>query len=307
MILVTGGSGFMGSRLVKKLVADGHQVKAMVIANDPLLKNLEGVNCQTVIGDITNPESLKPLMQGVKTVFHLAAVMVSNNKDLFRKINLDGTKNVVDAAVEAGVEHFVYISAAAANYATRTTYGDTKIEAEKFMVKTNQTNFTIIRPTLLYGPDGGQEFVLYFKALNKFPLIAPVVGLGQSRKRLVWVEDIITGLSQLVNKPIAYGKLYNFSGGSDYSMWETTKKVLAWLNINKPMIPIPVFLCYFFAWILSLTSKKPLLKRDTILGVTMDANFSFDDAKRDIGYSPVTLEEGLQRSFPDHKASFLNQ
>lgn len=304
MILITGGSGYMGSRLVKKLVSQGHKVKAMVIDNDPLIKNIEDVDCEIVVGDITKPETLTEHLVGVNTVFHLAAVMISHDKELFQRINYEGTKNIVDKCVEAGVKHFVYISAAAADYEVRTVYGDTKIKAEGLMKAQENTNFTIVRPTLLYGSDGGQEFVLYVKNISKFPLIVPMVGLGETRKRLVFVDDIIDGLSKLVNKPVTYGKIYNFSGGSDYSMWEITKLICQQLEIKKPMIPVPVFLCHFIASVLKVISKNPILKRDTILGVTMDANFSFQEAYKDIGYEPISLEEGLQKSFPDGKFYF---
>ena len=109
------------------------------------------------------------------------------------------------------------------------------------MKKRGNTNFTIIRPTLLYGSGGSQELRIYVENLRKFPLIVPTVGLLRCRKRPVWVGDIVNGLSLLVNKPVTYGKIYNFSGGTDVSMWEYTTLICKHFGINKPMIPIPVF------------------------------------------------------------------
>ena len=151
IILVTGATGFIGSRLVRRLCVSGYSVRAMVMDNDPLLFKLQGVNCEIVNADITEPATLRPCLEGVKTVFHLAAVLVSGNKELFHKINYQGTENLVNAAVDAGVEHFVYISAAAAGYAKRTTYGESKLKSESLMKRPGKTKFTIIRPTLLYG------------------------------------------------------------------------------------------------------------------------------------------------------------
>jgi nucleoside-diphosphate-sugar epimerase len=300
MILVTGATGYIGNRLVKKLANEGHKVRAMVIENDPLLEKLEGVDCEIVKGDITRKETLGPCLEGVKTVFHLAAVLVSHDPDLFHKINYEGTKNLVDASVEAGVKHFVCISAAAAVYRVRTTYGESKAESEALMMKKRgNTNFTIIRPTLLYGSGGSQELKRYVVNLRKFPLVVPVVGMGKARKRPVWLNDIVNGLSLLVDKPVSYGKIYNFSGGTDVSMWEYTKLICKTFGINKPMIPVPVFLCYAVAFVWKLFSKNPILQRDQILGVTMDANGSCQEATDDIGYKPADLYETYAMSFED--------
>ena len=87
MILVTGATGFIGNRLVRRLCESGYNVRAMVIDSDPLLSQLHGINCKIVKGDITAPGTLRICLEGVKTVFHLAAVLVSGNKELFHKVN----------------------------------------------------------------------------------------------------------------------------------------------------------------------------------------------------------------------------
>ena len=74
MILVTGATGYIGNRLVKKLLKHGHRVRAMVIENEPLLENLKGVDCEIAEGDITRKESLKTCLEGIKTVFHCAGI-----------------------------------------------------------------------------------------------------------------------------------------------------------------------------------------------------------------------------------------
>ena len=132
-VLVTGGTGFIGSRLVKRLLAGGRYVRVMAVANDPLLANLAGVDCEVVTGDITRPETLAGPLADVDAVLHLAAVLYAEDAELFRRVNLEGTARLVEAAVTAGVGHFVYVSAAAAGYRVRTTYGETKHLAEQLM------------------------------------------------------------------------------------------------------------------------------------------------------------------------------
>ncbi len=302
VVLVTGSTGYIGAPLVKELVSQGYRVRAMTIENDPMLHRLQGVKCDVVHGDITKPKTLHEPLRGVKTVIHLAAVIIADNKNLFFQVNFEGTRNVIEKSVEAGVEHFIGISAAAANYKKRTTYGDAKFEAEKLMKeKSGKMNFTIIRPSLLYGAGGSKEFMMYVDSLRKFSFFAPLIGNGKTRKNMVWHGDVVQGLTKLVGKPIAYGKTYNFSGGSDLSMREITEEIMKYFGIKKIIAPIPVPLCNVAAFFLEKIMKKPMLSRDDIKYVTMDANFSNESARRDIGYQPVSFQEGLKRGFPEPK------
>lgn len=298
LILVTGATGYIGYRLVNKLVNSGHKVKAMLIENDPLAHKLDDVKCEKIIGDITKPETLKEAVKDVKTAIHLAAVLVANDKNLFHKINYEGTKNLIDACVESGVEHFVLISAAAAVYKTKTTYGKSKILTEKLASKKREkTNFTIIRPTLLYGHGGSQELKIYVEKMRKFPLIIPTIGLLRAKKRPVWVSDIVEGLSKLVNNKLSYGKVYHFGGSTILTMWEYTKLIKKTFNIKKPMVPIPLFICYIVAYISEKFSKDPILKKDFIIGANMDADWDYGSAFDDLGYRPVDLYVGYPRAF----------
>lgn len=294
-ILVTGGTGFIGSRLVRRLVAQRHHVRVMAVDGDPLLANLDGVACEVVRGDIRRPETLAAPTEGVQTVFHLAAVLYSDDPAAFRRINLEGTGNLVDAAVRARVPHFVYVSAAAAAYRVRTTYGETKHLAEQLMASPREdTRFTIVRPTLVFGPGGGgQELVIYVERLKRSKLVVPMVGSGAAMKRWVFVDDLIEGLALLVDQPISYGRVYNFGGADAHTMGEYTVMLCRRLGFRRPLVRVPVPLCRAAAAVMGLVLTRPLLKRDTILGVTMDADFDIEPARRELGYSPIAFEDWL--------------
>lgn len=297
MILVTGATGYIGSRLLKQLQSDGHKVKALVLQNDPLISSINGINCEIVYGDITKKETLKNCFTNVTTLFHLAAILVSHDKKLFHEINYMGTKNVVEAAIESNVKHVVYLSAAAAGYKIPTTYGKTKLESENLMKPQNNTNFTIIRPTLVYGEGGSHELKTYVEALKKFPLIIPLVGKGNALKKPVWIGDVIKGLSLTLNKSITYNKTYNFVGGTELTVKQYTKFICNFFNIEKPILLIPLPLCCFIAFLLNIFFKRPTLNKDRILGVTMDANDSEKLATDDFGYLPITLKDGYNIGF----------
>ncbi len=304
MILVTGATGYVGHRVVKRLCEQGKSVRVMVIKNDPLINRLDGLDCEIVTADITKPETLDSVVKGIKTCIHLAAVLVSHNRELFHKINYEGTKALVDKCVEAGVEHFIYISAAAANYKIRTDYGNSKVESEKIMVKKDNTNFTIIRPTIIYSKDGGQELMIYLDLMKKVPLVFPIVGSGKALKRPVFVEDIADGLSKLVDNPRTFGKTLNFAGGSEISLIGFTRLWARAHGVKRIMVPIPMTLVWLVVRLLGILMKKPPIDRNRVLGIINDANFSIKESKELIGYDPLPVDLGLAKAF-DKETSYF--
>jgi NADH dehydrogenase len=294
-ILVTGATGFIGSRVVRRLIADGATVRVMLVDGDSRIAALAGLACQHVSGDITRTETLVAPLRGVDAVIHLAAVLVADDPELFRRVNLEGTRNLVEAALAAGVGHFVYVSAAAAGYRVRTTYGETKHLAEQLMRDpSGRTQFTIVRPTLVFGPGGGgQELIAYVDRLRSSRLLVPLVGRGAARKRWVHVDDVVDGLVRVVERPVSRGRTYNLGGGDAHSMREYTELICRRLGLTAPLVAVPVWACHLLAGVLRLTQRSPLLKRDTIIGVTQDADFEIDSARRDLGYAPVAFAEWL--------------
>ena len=159
-------------------------------------------------------------------------------------------------------------------------------------------NFTIVRPTLVYGASGGQEFDLYLDYLKKFPFV-PFIGSGRARKRPVFVEDIRAGLMALEGAKIAYGKTYNFSGGEAITMLDFSRLCLRLLGqARKPILRLPVFLFRLAARLMKLVMKNPVLKWQTIAGIIQDANLDPASAMADLGYCPAKVSEKLPECFP---------
>src|SRR5206468_3774853 len=156
-----GAAGEMGVRLVKRLAEGGWQVRALVLPADPLRGRLDGINCEIVEGDVRDPASLGAAVAGVDTVFHLAAVILAKDPSLYDAVNRRGTGNLVAAAADAGVRHFVYVSSASVVYPRLTPYGQSKLDAEQLVRAERRFQHTIVRPTLVYDETGGQEFMLF--------------------------------------------------------------------------------------------------------------------------------------------------
>ncbi|MBD3345929.1 MAG: NAD-dependent epimerase/dehydratase family protein [Chitinivibrionales bacterium] len=298
MILITGGTGVMGSVLVKKLAASGKKCRVLTLPDDPFVSRLEGYEVDIRYGDITKPETLKNLCDGITTVYHLAAIIIAWDESLFEKINVKGTENILRESQKSGVEHFVYISSASIIYPKPTTYSLSKRRCEEIVMQSG-CNYTIIRPTLVYDKGkGAEEFDAFLDYLNKFPII-PFIGSGKALKRPVFVDDIIFGLSALCGRKEAYGKIYNFSGGEAISILDFARFCLKLLGSeHKPIVRLPVWLCKIIAAGMNVVMSRPPLRWQVIAGMTQDADLDPDEARRDLGYNPVKVTEKLPECFP---------
>ncbi len=296
MVLVSGGAGVMGSRLVKGLVEAGNRVRVLTLPNDPNVSRLEGFDCEIVYGDVSDSDSLIGIFNGVKTVYHLAAIIIANDPSVYQKINNEGTKNMVNGAVAGGAEHFIYVSSAAVSFSPASDYARSKIEGERIIKSQKSMHYTIVRPTLVYEKNGGQEFIMFQDYLKKYPII-PFVGRGRAKKNPVYVDDLVYGMLAIANNSKTHSKIYDFCGGEEISIWDLAKLILKHQGLSKKMIPIPIPICKLFAFIMERTMKNPPLTRYAISRIVQDANLDNTSARVDLGFEPNGVTEGLQKCF----------
>ena len=296
-ILVTGGAGVLGSRLVAGLVADGYRVRALTLPGDPLVSRLAAVDCEIVYGDIADEASLAGLFEGFDTVFHLAAVIIAPSDDLLRRINVEGTRNVVRRAAAAGARHFVHCSSAAAINPRSSVYARTKQAAEEIVRGEGRIRWTIARPTLIYEQGGGQEFLLFLESLLKYPVV-PFVGRGRAKKNPVLADDVVRGLRAIAGNDKTYGRIYNLSGGEEIGIADLAKLMLKHQGVKKPFVHVPLPLCRLAAFAMERTMRRPPLTRYAISRIEEEAALDNSSARRDLDYAPVGVREGLARCFP---------
>jgi nucleoside-diphosphate-sugar epimerase len=296
MILVTGGAGVMGSRLVRGLVEAGNKVRVLTLPNDPLVKRLDGLDVDIRYGDVSDRSSIETLCEGVKTVYHLAAVLLAPDPAVFQRVNVNGTSNLVDLSVKAGVEHFVLVSSISVTYPYTTPYSLSKRECERIVKDQGTMRYTIVRPTLAYNEFGGEEFMMFLEYMKRFPVV-PFIGRGTALKNPVHVDDLMRGFLAIPNNPKSYGKTYAFSGSEEISIRDLGKDMLRHQGISKPFLPVPVWLCKILAAIMGATMKKPPLSWNAIAGITQDANPDWSQTRDDLNYHPIGIREGLDRCF----------
>jgi nucleoside-diphosphate-sugar epimerase len=296
--LITGAAGVMGARLVERVLDAGWQVRALVLPGDGLRSRIAALGCDIREGDVSQAPSLAGLCEGVDTVFHLAAVIVSHDDRMFRRVNRDGTENLVREALRASVRHFIYVSSASVTYPRRTPYAESKLDAEAIVRSTAGLAHTIVRPTLVYEPGGGQELMMFLAYLRRFPVV-PFIGSGRALKRPVWSGDVVDGLARLLGNRTALGKTYNLSGAEAINMLELAQLLLAHHDLKRPFVHVPVPLCRALAGLAALLMKRPPLTFSAIAGVVNDADLDPSLAMSELGYRPLGVREGFQRCFPN--------
>lgn len=296
MILVTGGAGVMGSRLVKGLVEKGHKVRVLTLPGDPKVINLDGVDCEIIYGDVSRAEDLKGIFNDIETVYHLAAVIIAYDKKVIWDINFEGTRNMINGSLNAGVSHFIYVSSISAEWPEGSNYAQSKFEAEKIVKSQDKMNYTIVRPTLTYGINEGQEFMMFTESLKKYPFVF-FVGNGLAKKNPVFVDDIVKGLLAIEGNKRTFNKTYNFSGGEEISMKDFARLLLEKEGISKKFIFIPVGLCKIIAFFMEKLMKKPVLTQYAISRMQQEASADNTSARTDLGYSPIGVKEGLEKSY----------
>lgn len=294
MILITGGAGSMGADLTRGLVQRGFPVRVLVLPGDPRAALLRPLDCEVVEGDITRPETLAAACRGVRTVYHLAAVVLTRDPGVFEKVNVQGLENMLAAAQAAGAEHFIHISSASVTYRYTTAYSRSKLRGEEIVRAQSSINYTIVRPTLAYNEQGGEEFQKFVSYLLKGP-VAPVIGSGQALKAPVHTADLMEGFLALAGNRNAWGRIYNFSGNEEITVLELTRLILELHEVRKPIVHLPVPVCRLLAATTEAWLPRPPLTWQAIAGLIQDANLDNSQARRDLGFRPRGVRDGLRQ------------
>ena len=314
-VLVTGAAGFIGSHVVRALVAAGHEVRALHLPGDDL-RNLLGLDVERISGDVTDAGSLRRAMRGCEQVFHLAAVYALWTRDpgLMQRVNVDGTRLVLEVAREAGVARVIYTSSIArfggqgpgrrateaspfALGPTGDVYARSKADAHEVALAAARAgqDVVIVAPTGPIGPgDVGPTPTgrLIVAALN-----LPAVVVANSVSSFAHVADRAAGHLLAAARGRA-GETY-LLGAEDVALADLARRTLALAGLRKPVIVAPFALARLGAHAALLvtrhvTHRPPLVTPAAVaiarLGLAADAS----KAVRELGFAPRPLDEALR-------------
>jgi NADH dehydrogenase len=292
-VLVTGATGFVGPHVVHALRARELPVRALV--RDPQrASRLASWGAEFVQGDVTDLTSLRAAVSGVDTVVHLVAIIKGSRAD-FERVMAQGTRDLVAAAQEAGVQRFVLASALGLNERSRDAvpYFAAKWEMER-AVKESGLEHVIFRPSFIFGKDGGA--LPTFVRLARFAPVTPIIGSGTQRMQPIWVEDVAEYYARAVDLPAAANRTFEI-GGPDAPTWnEFWDRVKRAVGARRPSIHVPFSVMRVQA---ALTEKLPgaPVTRDQLTMLELGDNVVTDPAAVETFQLPlVPLDEQLRRA-----------
>jgi len=278
-VLVTGASGYIGSKVVERLEADGHTVVPF---------------SRRTGGDVTDPAALERAAQGADAVAHLVAILDGSDAQL-EAVNAQGPANAVAAARAAGARRFLHMSAlgVTAEHAPLAGYWRSKW-AGKQAVTTSDLDWTVFEPSFVFARGGGA--FAEFERLVRMP-VTPVIGDGRYRHQPVWVGDVAEAFAQALARPETIGKRYELGGPQAFEFNDLLDEIARVTGRRPhPKVHVPVGLMRMQARLLLRHLPPPLrVTPDQITMLVAGTECDVTPMRAELGIDPASMAEAYTR------------
>ena len=316
-VLVTGGTGFTGKALVKRLLNEGHEVVALDYKEGIKTDELREWGAEVVIGSVADKALLDRCTESVDVVQHLAAAFreLDVPNSYYDEINIGGTRNALEAAKKHGVKKFIYCSTCgvhgnvenppadedapinAADY-----YQQTKYEAEPVVKEFAKRGMktTIIRPAAIYGPGDPERFYMIFRRVANGTF--PMFGSGKTLYHPLYIDNLVDAHMLAMDPDKGTGGTYLIADERYLSIEELVKAVAKAMGVKVKIPHYPIWPLIIAGHIFEKACKPfritpPIFPR-RVDWYRQNRAFSIERAKRDLGYVPkVKLDEGLRNTY----------
>jgi uncharacterized protein YbjT (DUF2867 family) len=293
VILVTGGTGFVGPKIVHRLRAEDDAVRCLV--RDPDRAGpVAAWGCELAQGDVTDLDSIRRAVDGCEVVVHLVAI-IQGKPEQFEQIMVQGTQNIVEAARATGIRRFVLMSALGTSEETKelSLYFNAKWRMEQ-AVKGSGLEHVIFRPSFVFGKGGG-ALKTFTRVVRLSPVI-PVFGAGDQRVQPIWIEDVAEYYATAIDLPEAANRTFEIGGPDIVTYEELYDRIKRVLGKRRPKLHLPFGLMRVNAAIVEALPGPSPVTRDQLKMLAVDNVVSNADAQETFRIELVPLDEQLRRA-----------
>lgn len=272
-VTVFGGSGFIGRYVVARLADLGWTVRVAVRrpSRAEFLKPLGDVAQVVPLRcNLTNDADVRNAVTGADAVINLVGILQSHGKQTFDAVHVEGTRSIVRAAAEAGITHFVQVSALGASADSGSDYARTKAAAEQVVLEAIP-EAVVLRPSVVFGPE--DSFFNRFASMARFSPVLPLIGGGKTRFQPVYVGDVADAVVAALTRRDAAGKVYELGGPKVYSFEELMRLMLRVIERRRCLVSLPWGLASRMGAVFQALPGAPItrdqveqLKSDNVVG-----------------------------------------
>ena len=290
-VVVFGGAGFLGRRLVSRLATQGMTVRVAVRYPDParVERRSMGFDQVTVVpADLRDQASVAAAIAGASAVVNSVSAYVEKGDVTFEAVHVQGAKTVAREAVAAGVARLVLVSGIGADAHSESPYIRARGRGEQ-VVRQEFPGATIVRPGAMFGP--GDALFGTLADLARLLPVLPLIGGGDTRLQPVFVEDVAEAVASILTDPRTVGRTYELAGPGVYTLRELIKMTLRLMRKRRLLIPVPFAVAEIQARLFELLPNPPLttgqidlLKADNVASGALPG-------LRELNIQPKTVEE----------------
>jgi len=280
IVVVTGATGFLGGHVVRLLLDRGHKVKALTRSLSAR-QRATALGAEPLDGDLDDPCSTDAAFasSGAETLVNVAS------------LGFGHAPTIVAAAEEAGIRRAVFVSTTAIFTRLPASSKTPRLAAEE-LIKASGLEWTIIRPTMIYGAPGDRNMVRLLRFMSRSPVV-PLPGGGHGLQQPVHVADVAQAVVDGLERPIAVHRCYDVGGPEPLSMAKIVEQAGVALGRSPRIVPVPLAPGILVARIYGRMTTKPKLKAEQLERLAEDKVFDIGPARRDLGFTPRPFAVGI--------------
>lgn len=292
MVTVFGGTGYLGTAIVRALLRRGSRVRIATRRGHSRTISDEAATLTAVRADVRDPTSVEAALAGTHATVNAVGLYVEKGADTFRSVHVEGAATLARIAARVGVERLVHVSGIGADTGSASPYVRARGEGER-AVQEGFADAAIVRPSVLFGP--GDRFLAAIDGISRVSPVFPLFGGGDTRMQPVYVDDVGEAVARIAGDPVAPPGVWELGGPRVLTYRQIIESVLGYRARRRALLPVPFAVWMLQARVLSLLPNPPLTVDQVILmdddNVVGERVMTFAD----LGIVPRDLEALLPR------------